>query len=236
LGYRLDNSCVIPNGINVAEFVPSVESRSSVRSEFGLAEDALLIGLVGRYHPMKDHANFLQAAALLAKRHPEARFLLIGRGVDPENPVLRRQIQEMDLTGRAHLLGERNDMPRLAAALDVFSLSSAYGESFPNVIGEAMACGVSSVVTDVGDAVWIVGDAGRVVPPLDPQALAAAWQEMIDIGPAGRMALGRGARSRVIERFTLESVVARYHDLYETVLAKEAPENFVLPTLARITS
>lgn len=232
LGYRLDNSCVIPNGINVAEFIPSGESRSSVRSELGLAKDALLIGLMGRYHPMKDHATFLQAAALISKKHPETHFLLIGRGVDQENPMLRRQIQRMGLERQTHLLGERNDMPRLAAALDVFSLSSAYGESFPNVIGEAMACEVSCVVTDVGDAVWIVGDAGRVIPPRDPRALADAWKEMIDIGPAGRMALGRAARSRVIERFTLESVVARYEVLYETVLAREAREEFALTTPA----
>jgi len=232
LGYCLDKSCVIPNGINVAEFVPSGESRRSVRSELGLAEDALLIGLMGRYHPMKDHANFLKAAALISKRYPETHFLLIGRGVDDENPVLRRQIQATGLGRQTHLWGERNDMPRLAAALDVFSLSSAFGESFPNVIGEAMACEVSSVVTDVGDAAWIVGDAGRVVSPRDPRALADAWQEMIDIGPAGRTALGRAGRGRVIERFTLESVVARYDALYETVLAKAAPEDFALTTPA----
>ena len=106
----------------MAEFVPSGESRSLVRSELGLAEDAILIGLMGRYHPMKDHANFLQAAALISKKHPETHFLLIGRGVDHENPMLRRSIQEMGLARQTHLLGERNDMPRLAAALDVFSL------------------------------------------------------------------------------------------------------------------
>jgi glycosyltransferase involved in cell wall biosynthesis len=117
-------------------------------------------------------------------------------------------------------------MPRLAAALDVFSLSSSYGESFPNVIGEAMACGVPCVVTDVGDAAWILGNTGRVVPPRDPRALADAWREMIDLGPGGRLALGREARSRVIERFTVESVVARYDAVYENVLAREAPEEF----------
>jgi len=232
LGYRLDDSCVIPNGINVEEFVSSGGSRSSVRSELGLSDDALLIGLVGRYHPVKDHANFLKAAALISKEYPATNFLLVGRGVDQDNPVLRRLIQALGLAREAHLLGERSDMPRLAAALDVFSLTSAYGESFPNVIGEAMACEVPCVVTDVGDVVWIVGNAGRVVPPRDSRALADAWKEMIDLGPAGRRALGRDARSRVIERFPLEAVVARYEALYETVLAREAPEDFALTTPA----
>ena len=232
MGYRLDKSCVIPNGINVADFVPSAQSRASLRAELGLARDTFLIGLTGRYHPMKDHANFLQAAALLSEKYPQTHFLLVGRGVDSKNPVLHRAIQNLGLTCQTHLLGERNDMPRLAAALDIFSLSSAYGESFPNVIGEAMACEVSSVVTEVGDAAWIVGDTGRVVPLRDPRALADAWKEMIDIGPSARMALGRAARSRVIEHFTLESVVARYDALYETVLATEAPEDLRLTTAA----
>lgn len=237
LGYRPTNDCVIPNGINVAEFVPSQAARLSVRAELGLADDALLIGLSGRYHPAKDHANFLRAAAMIAKDHPEAHFLLVGRGVDRDNPVLVRQIEELGLMGQTQLLGERHDMARLSAALDIFSLSSAYGESFPNVIGEAMACEVSSVVTDVGDAIWIVGNAGRVVAPSDPDALAAALKEMITLGPEGRAALGRVARQRVLERFPIASVVAQYHDLYETVLAREAPETLsaVIPKRARLT-
>ncbi len=230
LGYCLDQSSVIPNGINETEFIPSSDARSSVRSELGLADDALLIGITGRYHPMKDYANFLKAAELISTKHPEIQFLLVGRGVDQENQELLRQIRELGLERQTHLLGERNDLPRLAAALDIFSLASAYGESFPNVIGEAMACEVSAVVTDVGDAVLIVGDAGKVVPPRDPGALAGAWKEIIDIGPEGRRVLGRAARSRVIEHFTLKSVVARYDALYETVLANEAPEEFALPT------
>ncbi|MCM3871040.1 MAG: glycosyltransferase [Pyrinomonadaceae bacterium] len=220
LGYSLESSCVIPNGIDVTEFVPSNEARSSVRSELGLPENAFLIGLLGRYHPTKDHANFLRAAALLSRLHPEVHFLLIGPKVDRENRTLCKSIQELGLIHQTHLLGERHDVPRLAAALDVFSLSS-YVESCPNVIGEAMACGVPCVVTDVGDAAWILGHTGRVVPPRDSGALADAWREMIDLGPGGRLALGREARTRVIERFTLKSVAARYDAIYETVLARE---------------
>ena len=231
LGYSLDRSCVIPNGINVAEFVPSSEARSSVRAELGLAEDALLIGLMGRYHPMKDHANFLKAAALLSKTYPEIHFLLIGRGVDYQNPVLAQSITELGLSHQTHLLGERLDIPRIAAALDIFSISS-YGESCPNVIGEAMACEVPCVVTDVGDARWIVGDTGEVVPPRDAEALASAWKNIIDLGLAGRTTLGRAARLRVIEHFTLESVVARYNTLYETLLARETQETVAPATSA----
>ncbi len=229
LGYELAKSCVIPNGINVTEFVPSLQARSSVRSELRLAEGSILIGMMGRYHAMKDHQNFLNAAALISKQYPEAHFVLIGRGVDKKNRVLLEQIQEAGLMQQTHLLGERSDMARLTAALDIFSLSSAYGESFPNVIGEAMACEVPCVVTDVGDSGFMVGDAGRVVPPRDPHALAEAWKEMIGIGHLGRAVLGRKARARVIELFTLESVVSRYEELYEDVLARDASSERASP-------
>jgi len=236
LGYRPRSSCVIPNGINILEFVPSSEARLSVRKELGLRDDALLIGLAGRYHPMKDHSNFLHAASMIGSEHPEAHFVLVGREVDQNNPALVRQIEELGLMGQTHLLGERHDMARLSAALDIFTLSSAYGESFPNVIGEAMACEISPVVTEVGDAIWIVGNAGRTVPPRDSNALAEAWREMIRLGPGGRAEIGRAARSRVIEYFPLESVVARYHELYEKVLAAKAPATFesATPNLAAL--
>jgi glycosyltransferase involved in cell wall biosynthesis len=239
LGYELKKSCVIPNGIDVSEFVPSRDARSSVRAELGLPENAFLIGLMGRYHRMKDHANFLRAAALLSKLHPEAQFVLIGRNVDSANQKLCDSITQLGLANQTHLLGERHDVSRLAAAMDVFSLSSAYGESFPNVVGEAMACEVPCVVTDVGDTAWILGSTGRVVPPGDSVALAEAWREMIDLGPSGRQDLGRQARSRVIENFTLASVVARYDSLYEQVLTKDAPvasENISSPVIASLNT
>jgi glycosyltransferase involved in cell wall biosynthesis len=215
---------VIPNGIDTRQFVPSAQARLSVRSELRLSEDALLIGLIGRFHPMKDHANFLKAAALVSKTHPLAHFVLVGRDVDRQNQRLNKSIEELGLADRVHLLGERQDTARLTAALDIFSLSSSYGESCPNVIGEAMACGVPCVVTDIGDARWIVGEAGRVVPPRAPQALAGAWKEIIDLGPDTRKALGVFARSRVIENFPLHSVIARYEYLYEAVCRNEASE------------
>jgi glycosyltransferase involved in cell wall biosynthesis len=226
-GYNITNSHVLPNGIDTQLFVPSAAARLSVRLEMGLPEDAFLIGLVGRYHPMKDHDSFLQAAAQLLKDYPNIHFLLIGRGVNPENKTLHEMIQQSGLLKQIHLLGERTDTPRLIAALDIFTLSSSYGESFPNVIGEAMACGVPCVVTDVGDASWIVGETGRVVPRRDPAALANGWKELIALGEKERKRLGKAARLRVMERFPLESVVAQYEALYENTLTETAKDILV---------
>ncbi|MBD2517752.1 glycosyltransferase [Nostoc sp. FACHB-973] len=217
-GYYSQKTCVIPNGFDTEKFTPSVEAKYSVRSELGIPENALLIGLIARYHPMKDHVNFLQAASLLLKDYPDIQFILAGTQVDWQNNILCKLIYKLGLVKQIHLLGERQDMPRLTAALDIAASSSYNGEGFPNVIGEAMSCGVPCVVTDVGDSGWIVGNTGRVVPRQKPEALANAWKELIVLGSDGRQALGTVARKRIIECFSLESIVAQYEALYESVL------------------
>jgi glycosyltransferase involved in cell wall biosynthesis len=220
LGFYTKNNCLLPNGFDTSLFKPSIESKLDVRQELGLSEDTLLIGLFCRYHPMKDHANCLQAAALLLKDYPDIHFLLVGTEVDRDNQTLNQLIQELGISKQIHLLGERSDIPRLSAALDIASSSSAYGEAFPMVIGEAMSCGIPCVVTDVGDSARIVDNTGYVVPPRDPQALAQAWQKMIELGSEGRNSLGEAARKRIIENFGLDFVVSQYENLYESVLSQ----------------
>jgi glycosyltransferase involved in cell wall biosynthesis len=100
------------------------------------------------------------------------------------------------------------------AALDILSLSSAFGEGFPNAIGEAMACEVPCVVTDVGDSAEIVGDAGLVVPPRNPTAMAEAWETLLAKSPEERRVLGRAARERIARNFSLDVVTRQYEILY----------------------
>ncbi|ARV62585.1 glycoside hydrolase [Nostocales cyanobacterium HT-58-2] len=221
INYCRDQSCVIPNGFDTSLFQPSFEARLSLRSELGLPNESFLIGLIGRYHPMKDHANFLRASALLLKNFPNIHFVLAGSKVEQQNPILYQLIQDLGIFNQVHLLGERSDMPCLIAALDIVTSASAYGEAFPLVIGEAMSCGVPCVVTDVGDSAQLVGNTGSVVPPQNSEALANAWQELILLGVEGKEALGKAARTRIIESFSLETVVAQYEKLYERVLAKK---------------
>jgi len=220
VGYCTDKSVVIPNGFETEIFTPSEEAVSYVRRELAIPLNTLLIGLIGRYHPVKDHPSFLEAAALLLKNYPDltVQFVLSGAEVDCDNQSLCGLVKELGLVDRIHLLGERQDIPRLTAALDIASCSS-YTEAFPNVIGEAMSCGVPCVVTDVGDSAWIVGNTGRVVPPRNPEALANTWKELIDQGAEGREVLGKAARARIIEYFSIDSVVAQYESLYESAIA-----------------
>ena len=220
LGYCSRDRCVIPNGIDTSLFTPAGEHRLSLRAELGLPEDSILIGLMARFHPQKDHNNFLQAAALLWRNYPNVHFLLSGYEVDWENQILTQLIQELGLANQVSLLGERKDMHRLNAALDIGSLPSAYGEAFSLALGEAMSCGVPCVVTDIGDSAWMVDTTGRVVPPRNPEALANAWKELIDLGTEGRAALGQAARARAIAHFSLDSVVDQYETLYERVFSQ----------------
>jgi glycosyltransferase involved in cell wall biosynthesis len=214
LGYRPKEWLVIPNGFDVESFAPDPEARQSVRRELRLPFETTLIGLVGRFHPMKGHQTFFEAAEILSRRWPETHFILVGRGVEPSNRTLWEAIVATGLASRVHLLGERQDIPRLTAALDIATNASLYGESFSNAIGEAMASAIPCVVTDVGDMASIVGNMGRVVPPGDASALAAAWHELLVLGHAGRGELGRQARDRIKARYSLEAIVQQYEALY----------------------
>jgi glycosyltransferase involved in cell wall biosynthesis len=218
IGYAADKRLMIPNGFDTDVYAPSEENKSSLRKELQIPSDSPLIGLIGRYHPMKDHANFLRAAAHLSKSHEEAHFLLAGINVDTNNRELMSLVNELKLSPKVHLLGNRDDISRLTASLDIASSSSYFGEGFPNVIGEAMACGVPCVVTNVGDSGAIVGDTGQVVPPKDPVAMATAWKQILDLGPQGRKELGMKARERVVNNFTLKKIVSEYETLYSKIL------------------
>jgi len=222
-GYRPRAWQLIPNGFDVARFHPDPEARGRFLAEHGLPDDAFLIGLPARLDPMKDHCTFLAAATDFACKHPQARFVLMGSGLQAQNPRIRRLITACNLDGRVLLLGERRDIDRILPSLDLVTLSSAFGEGFPNVLGEAMACGVPCVSTDVGDAAAIVGDTGTIVAPRDPVALAVAWQQMMALGPEGRAALGADARRRIERHFSLSIVAAQYEAFYERITAQPGP-------------
>ena len=223
IGYQPERRVVIPNGFDASMFKPVGEASQCLRSRLGLPPDTLVIGMVARYHPMKDHTNLIRAAVSLTNQLPDVHFLLIGREVDPNNATIKRQIEQVRMTDRFHLLGERTDMPELTAGLDVATLTSAWGEGFPNVIGEAMACGVPCVVTDVGDAGDIVGETGVVVPPNDPDALAAGWKRILTMDLPERVSLGRMARKRIEDHYSLDRISERYENLYLELIGRWGP-------------
>jgi glycosyltransferase involved in cell wall biosynthesis len=213
-GYAASKMCVIPNGFDTAVYRPEPRSRASLRDELGVTEDTLLAGLIARFHPTKDHETFFHAARIVRQSDPRVRFVLCGDGIGSANPLLARQIADSGLGAYCHLLGPRTDIPRIMAALDVAVLSSA-SEAFPNVLGEAMSCAIPCVSTDTGDSRLIVGDSGRIVPPRDSRALATAILDVLHMDSKNRAALGRRARQRIIDHFSLAAIAARYEQFYE---------------------
>jgi glycosyltransferase involved in cell wall biosynthesis len=218
LGYDSAKMTVIPNGIDISTFHPDDSARLAVRTELGIDDATPLIGLCARFDPQKDHENFLRAARLLLAERPDVHFALWGQGVDAHNAKLYEWVRANRLGNNIHLLGFRNDSPRLMAALDVCSLSSS-SEAFPLAVGEAMACGVPCGVTDVGDAALIVGDSGKVVPPRDSAALAKAWVDLLALPESERLSHGVRARQRIIDHYSVDEMVSAYSQLYRDIIA-----------------
>jgi glycosyltransferase involved in cell wall biosynthesis len=219
LNYKRQRHVVIPNGFDTSAFQPSPEARERLRAEIGVPAEAVLIGLVARFHPVKDHATFVEAVTAARLQHPHVHGVLLGSGADAENPRLEALIAAKGARGFISCLGERSDVAWVTSALDI-ACSSSISEAFPNAVGEAMACGVPCVVTDVGDSAWLVGDTGLVVPAAAPGAFSTALMGLIRLSAAERTALGERARRRIVENFSLETVVARYKASYEAIVSR----------------
>jgi glycosyltransferase involved in cell wall biosynthesis len=218
LGYRPRRWDVIPNGFDTQRFHPDSSMRVSLRKEWHVPEDTVVVALVARVDPMKDHAAFLEAAQQVAKERQNVCFLLIGKDTQTLEPAVAAK----GLTDRVRILGYRSAIECLLPGVDVLCLSSAFGEGFPNVLGEAMACGIPCVSTDVGDARSIIGDTGLVVPVRDPASLAHAIIDLIDRGPAAREHLGRAARARIEAEYSLPRIVDRYTALYSGISSNDS--------------
>lgn len=210
-GYRPRRTQVIPNGFDLDTFRPDPAARARLLTLLGWPEQTVLVGLIARVDPMKDHATFLAA---LGRTAEPVRAVLIGHGTDglAIPPALRPRLAA---------LGQRRDVAALLTGLDLLCLSSRFGEGFPNVLGEAMACGVPCVTTDVGDAARVVGEAGLVVPPGDPAALAGAIAALA-ADPARRRAMGRAGRERVERLYAIPNIAEVYRALWRDLAAGQS--------------
>lgn len=218
LGYTAEKFVVIPNGYDLGRFTPDDVARQRLRGQWGIDADTPLIGMVARFDPQKDHATLVAALGMLAGAGAAFRAVLVGTGMDDGNAALVAAMAAAGLGERVRLLGRRDDVPAVMCALDLHVLSSAYGEAFPNVLAEAMACGTPCVTTNVGDAALIVGDMGWVVPPRDAEALAdAIGTALLERAerPTDWSMRGRVARERVAGHFGIESMVAAYRTVWQ---------------------
>ncbi len=212
-GFAADRGMMIPNGFNLDELEADPDKRKMMRCAFGIDDNEMVVGHVARFHPLKNHAGFLQAAVLLLQTHPDVSFLLVGRDVDLDNPALSG-IVPANLIYRFRFLGERGDVHDVMQALDIFCLSST-SEAFPNVLAEAMSLGKPCVATDVGDCRDILGNSGVAVPPGETRALAEALVWLLEQSPEKVVELGVHARERIQNNYQITEIVRRYSELYK---------------------
>jgi glycosyltransferase involved in cell wall biosynthesis len=200
----------IPNAIDSLNYYPDHEGRQRIRAEWGIADEETLVGLIGRLDPMKGHAVFLAAAAQLTATRGKLRFVCLGSGSRQYLADMQNLAQRLGLSDRVLWLDARTDMRAVYNAIDVVCSASVYGEGFPNVIGEGMACGRRYVVTDIGDSAFVVGETQVVVPHDDPSALASGIIRQAVLASSPYAA----ARQRIIDCFS----VAKLTDTTESVL------------------
>lgn len=224
-GFPAEKMVVIPNGVNTERFNPDPETRRRIRGEWGVSEQDHIVGVVGRLNPIKDHPNFLKAAALLAKKRKDVRFVCVGDGPTKYRHTLQVLAEELGLRESLIWNVAREDMSAVYNALDIL-VSSSSSEGLSNVIGEAMACGVPCVVTNVGDSAWVVGDTGEVVPPKDSVALKNAVERLLDQNPHGPDQVRQG----IVNRLSVSNLVGSTERLLKALATN--PTNDVRPVKA----
>ena len=213
-GYENRRQLVIPNGFELEQFRPNSAARDAFRAQLGIGERAIVVGIVARVHPDKDHAMFFRAAEIAARRDERLLFVCVGRDTDSNEQFT--SAMNGPLKGRLHLLGLREDVPSIMAGFDL-AISSSWTEGCPNSIGESMACGLAVIGTDAGDTAAVIGDAGSVVARGDHGKMAEAILAYAALTATERRMLGDAARDRIRTRYSIESIAASYSALYREI-------------------
>jgi glycosyltransferase involved in cell wall biosynthesis len=218
-GYARKKMRVIANGYDTIELTRDQPAGRKLRAAWGIPKDAFVFGMVARADAQKDHANLIAALGKLQHGlHRPWRCVLVGAGMTSDHLSLMRMLQTAGVRDQVVLAGAHDDVGPVMSALDLHVLSSR-GEAFPNVIAEAMAHGTPCVATDVGDAALIVGETGWIVPPRDPERLAAAIADAAtqNAEPDRWQARCAAARERIVSEFGIERMVRGYHDVWAEV-------------------
>jgi glycosyltransferase involved in cell wall biosynthesis len=216
IGYKKSKGVVVLNGYDTESFTQNNLLERKLRNELSISEDTFLIGHVGRYDPLKDLSNLIEALALLHNRQFKFSAAIIGTDLDTNNLDLVSMVNKNGLNEFVHLLGRRNDINDVMNGIDLFVLSSL-SEAFPNVLNEAMLCGTPCVTTNVGDAAYIVSDTGWVVPSRNSKLLADAISQASkekQLNNARWLDKKDACRQRVINNFSLEKMVKNYNKVW----------------------
>lgn len=218
-GFDKNRMIFIPNGFDLSAYRADRQACVKVRDELGIASSEIVIGMAARFDPQKDHGTFFLAANELLKKVPNLQFVLCGDGVSWDNADIVSLI-DSSKKSHFHLLGRRNDMPEIYASWDIAMLSSKYGEAFPLTIGEAMACEIPCVGTDVGDTSDLIGNTGYTVPTEAPLLLADAVTKLLSMSSTARSDLGKLAREQILSNYEISQIATKYQDVWKAAATR----------------
>ncbi len=204
--FRNSKIIVVPNGINSEEFNKRKLLREKTRNSLKIPLDVSVIGTVARHDPMKGLEIFLESAKMHHKSIPSTHFLIIGSGPENYTESLKLYASSLGLQNRVIWMRKNENIAPYYNAMDIFSLTSIYGEGFSNAIAEAMLCELPCVVTDVGDSKEIVCGNGIVIPPGSPSSVAAAWTSLLDRPTLELRRLGIQSRKHIAANYSVQSM------------------------------
>ena len=216
-GYESSKIKIIFNGVNTKLFAPNNENRSLVRKKYRIKPDTILLGMVARYTPVKDHRTLLKALSLLNNLKQKWICILSGRGMDHNNYELLEMINSLKLSKKVILIGTQININEIYNALDLHILTST-SEGFPNCLIEALSSGIPCISTNVGDAKYILKDVGWIVNPSNPYQLAEVLKKFFNLTESERKKISEFSRNRIKSEFSLAKLIENYDDLYSEFL------------------
>ncbi len=211
-GYDSKKLKFIPNGYDLSILRSNKIHRKIFRKKIKIKKKLPIIGNVARYDPKKDHSNLLNALSIIRSKNIDFLCCLFGSNINRNNLKLVSEIKKLDLSKHIKLLGQNNNISKVMNGLDVYIQSSSYGEGFPNVVAESMACGIPCVVTDVGDSSFIVNKTGWLVPPNNSIKLAKAIEEALyELRTEKWKKRSNKARLRIKKKFDISKMLKSYN-------------------------
>lgn len=215
IGYDQSRMVVIENGIDTERFKPDLGAGLATRRNWEVPDNVSVVGMMARFDPVKNHRGFIKMAETICRSiHPNPIFVLAGPDVDIQNAEIKRWISETGLESRFRVIGTVRNQNDFYPALDIH-VSPSWNESFSLVTLEALACGVPSVVTNVGDCARVLGPGGIVVPVGDNYALGNAVKELLQMDTTIKVELCKKGRLHVVENFSIQRVRQEYINLYQ---------------------